>query len=195
MRLRRCCLILKLGPHPLSDRLALHHKVPVPVLPADMRESQKIERLWLPFSFLYPVQLDKSPELDPARFLGVQFQLELSQPFSEINQETVCIRSILATKYIVVGISHHHNIALRALLAARRPPRGRIHAARSLGEGLEETLTVHRLHVPPQLRLTLASTNVIESAFAIVERVCLNVKRWHAGDQRERWVGSGLLGR
>ena len=66
-------------------------------------------------------------------------------------------------------------------------------AARSLGEGLEETLTVHRLRVRPQLRKTLASTNVIESAFAIVERVCANVKRWHAGDQRERWVGSGLL--
>jgi len=66
-------------------------------------------------------------------------------------------------------------------------------AARSLAEGLEETLTVHRLHVPPQLRKTLASTNVIESAFSIVERVCRNVKRWHAGDQRERWVGSGLL--
>jgi transposase-like protein len=66
-------------------------------------------------------------------------------------------------------------------------------AARSLGEGLEETLTVHRLHVPPRLRKTLASTNVIESAFSIVERVCANVKRWHAGDQRERWVGSGLL--
>jgi len=66
-------------------------------------------------------------------------------------------------------------------------------AARSLAEGLEETLTVHRLHVPPQLRKTLASTNVIESAFSIVERVCSNVKRWHPGDQRERWVGSGLL--
>jgi putative transposase len=66
-------------------------------------------------------------------------------------------------------------------------------AARSLGEGMEETLTVHRLHVPMQLRKTLASTNVIESAFSIVERVCRNVKRWHAGDQRERWVGSGLL--
>src|SRR5229473_4456101 len=49
-------------------------------------------------------------------------------------------------------------------------------AARSLGEGLEETLTVHRLHVPPRLRKTLASTNVIESAFSIVERVCANVK-------------------
>src|SRR6266581_1872397 len=66
-------------------------------------------------------------------------------------------------------------------------------AARSLGEGMEETLTVHRLHLQMQLRKTLASTNVIESAFSIVERVCKNVKRWHGGDQRERWVGSGLL--
>jgi transposase-like protein len=66
-------------------------------------------------------------------------------------------------------------------------------AARSLGEGMEATLTVHRLHVPTQLRKTLASTNVIESAFSIVEQVCKNVKRWHGGDQRERWVGSGLL--
>jgi len=66
-------------------------------------------------------------------------------------------------------------------------------AARSLGEGMEETLTVHRFRVPMQLRKTLASTNVIESAFSIVEQVCKNVKRWHGGDQRERWVGSGLL--
>jgi hypothetical protein len=28
---------------------------------------------------------------------------------------------------------------------------------------------------------------------SIVEQVCRNVKRWHGSDQRERWVGSGLL--
>ena len=66
-------------------------------------------------------------------------------------------------------------------------------AARSLEEGMEETLTVHRLRVPAKLHRTLASTNVIESAFSIVETVCRNVKRWRAGDQIERWVGSGLL--
>jgi transposase-like protein len=66
-------------------------------------------------------------------------------------------------------------------------------AARSLEEGMEETLTVHRLRVPDQLRRTLSSTNVIESAFSIVETVCRNVKRWRPGDQIERWVGSGLL--
>lgn len=65
-------------------------------------------------------------------------------------------------------------------------------AARSLEEGLEETLTIHRLRVPEQLRRTLSSTNVIESAFSIVETVCRNVKRWRAGDQIERWVASGL---
>jgi putative transposase len=66
-------------------------------------------------------------------------------------------------------------------------------AARSLEEGMEETLTVHRLRVPDQLRRTLCCTNVIESAFSIVETVCRNVKRWRDGDHIERWVGSGLL--
>ena len=58
---------------------------------------------------------------------------------------------------------------------------------------MEETLTVHKLRVPDQLRRSLASTNVIESAFSVVETVCRNVKRWRDGDQIQRWVGSGLL--
>jgi transposase-like protein len=66
-------------------------------------------------------------------------------------------------------------------------------AARSLEEGMEDTLAVHRLRVPSMLRRTLASTNVIESAFSIVDTVCRNVKRWRTGDHIERWVGSGLL--
>jgi putative transposase len=66
-------------------------------------------------------------------------------------------------------------------------------AARSLEEGLEETLAVHRLRVPDRLRTSLSSTNLIESAFSIVEMVCRNVKRWHGGDQYLRWVASGLL--
>ena len=66
-------------------------------------------------------------------------------------------------------------------------------AARSLEEGLEETLTLQRLNVPVDLWKTLRSTNVIESAFSIVRAVCRNVKRWRPGNQIERWVGSGLL--
>jgi putative transposase len=53
-------------------------------------------------------------------------------------------------------------------------------AARNLEEGLEETLTVHRLSVGTLLRQTLASTNPIESCLSTVDRVAHNVKRWRA---------------
>ncbi len=66
-------------------------------------------------------------------------------------------------------------------------------AARSLEEGLEETLTVHRLGVGTLLRQTLASTNPIESCFSIVEKVARNVKRWREGEQSLRWTATGLL--
>jgi transposase-like protein len=66
-------------------------------------------------------------------------------------------------------------------------------AARSLEEGLEETLTVHRLGVGTLLRRTLASTNPIESCLSTVERVAHNVKRWRAGDHALRWTATGLL--
>ena len=66
-------------------------------------------------------------------------------------------------------------------------------AARSLEEGLDETLTLHRLQVPPTLRKTLSSTNVIESTFSMVGRLCDRVKNWQGGDHRERWMASGLL--
>ena len=66
-------------------------------------------------------------------------------------------------------------------------------AARSLEEGMDETLTMHHLRLPYALRRTLSNTNLIESAFSTVETVCRNVKRWQGGDQYLRWVASGLL--
>lgn len=66
-------------------------------------------------------------------------------------------------------------------------------AARSLEEGMEETLTVHKLRMPEMLRKSLASTNIIESAFSVAEELCRRVKRWREGDHRERWAGSALL--
>ena len=57
-------------------------------------------------------------------------------------------------------------------------------AARSLEEGMEETLTLHKLNVPAPLRKTLRTTNPIESVFDTVRTTCHNVKRWRPGDQR-----------
>ena len=65
-------------------------------------------------------------------------------------------------------------------------------AARSLEEGLDETLTLNRLPLEGWRRRTLSTTNPIESAFSVVETVCRRVKCWQQGDHLERWVGSAL---
>lgn len=66
-------------------------------------------------------------------------------------------------------------------------------AARSLLEGLEETLTLHKLGVPEALRKSLQSTNIAESAIAVVRQTHRNVKRWRNGKQIQRWIGAGLV--
>ena len=66
-------------------------------------------------------------------------------------------------------------------------------AARSLEEGMEETLTLHRLGVSPLLRRSLSTTNVIESCLSTVRHVARNVKRWQGGDHVARWTAAGLL--
>ena len=66
-------------------------------------------------------------------------------------------------------------------------------AAASLEEGLQETLTLHRLGVPEVLRRTLRSTNVIESCFARTRKLCGNVKRWGSEEMSRRWAGAILL--
>ncbi len=66
-------------------------------------------------------------------------------------------------------------------------------AASSLREGLEETLTLHRLKTPATLRRTLRTTNPIESLFARWRELCQNVKHWKTEDMARRWAGATLL--
>jgi len=66
-------------------------------------------------------------------------------------------------------------------------------AAQSLEEGFEQTLTINRLGLSPQLRRLLASTNIIESCLSCVGDGCRNVKRWRDANMARRWVGAVLL--
>lgn len=66
-------------------------------------------------------------------------------------------------------------------------------AAASLREGLEETLTLHRLELPALLRSSFSSTNLIESAFSRGRSVMHNVKRWMNSEQKHRWIATALL--
>ena len=64
-------------------------------------------------------------------------------------------------------------------------------AARSLEEGLEDTLTLHRLGVRNQaVRDSLKTTNIIENLNSIIANRSRNVKRWGSSGMRQRWCGA-----
>jgi transposase-like protein len=66
-------------------------------------------------------------------------------------------------------------------------------AARSLEEGLEETLTVTRLGLHDWLGRTFSSTNLIESCFARTQSWTSRVKRWRDARMVLRWGAAALL--
>ena len=66
-------------------------------------------------------------------------------------------------------------------------------AAGSLAEGLEETLTLHRLGVYGVLGRSLKTTNCLESVNALVEERCAKVDHWKNSSQRHRWLATALV--
>ena len=66
-------------------------------------------------------------------------------------------------------------------------------AIASLDEGLEETLTLHRLGIFPLIGLSFKTTNAIESLNSHLQRYTGRVTYWKNSPQRQRWVAAALL--
>ena len=67
-------------------------------------------------------------------------------------------------------------------------------AAASLREGLEETLTVHRLNLPGLLRETLSNTNPLESANSVCRGLIRRVCNFKDGSMVLRHAAAGFMG-
>jgi putative transposase len=104
------------------------------------------------------------------------------------------LRSVVAAR---MRRAYHAESALaaEAELCALAAELDRTHpgAAASLREGLDETLTVLRLGIPPTLARTLRSTNAIESMISICRTHARNVKRWRDGQMALRWCAAGMV--
>lgn len=66
-------------------------------------------------------------------------------------------------------------------------------AYRSLLEGMEETLTIHKLGLKKHLGKSLCTTNIIENVNSQLEKRLRNVKRWRTGKMRSYWIAVTLL--
>lgn len=66
-------------------------------------------------------------------------------------------------------------------------------AAKSLQEGLEETLTLHRLGLFIDLGRSFKTTNCIENVNSCLGKYIGRVKNWSSSDMRYRWVCAALV--
>lgn len=66
-------------------------------------------------------------------------------------------------------------------------------AAASLLEGLEQTFTVNRMNLSPQLIRCLCTTNLVENPNGIVRTTTRRVKHYRDAEMVKRWVAAGFL--
>lgn len=66
-------------------------------------------------------------------------------------------------------------------------------AVRSLEEGLEQTLTLHRLGLFEKLAKSLKTSNCIESIMALIGQKTDKVDYWRNSNQKQRWFATALL--
>lgn len=66
-------------------------------------------------------------------------------------------------------------------------------AVGSLDEGLEETLTLHRLGLFEKLGRSFKTTNCLENVNKGLARYTDRVDRWHNSNQRQRWVATAMV--
>src|SRR6266404_4232489 len=141
---------------PLAYRLPQHRKPSIaPLLHTDMRKAEKVERLRFPFSAPLPLVDRIRTELQQPRFLGMQFQTELSHSFRKFRPKLIGIRFALESNHDVVREPHHDYIAVRSLPTPRLDPqveyewkKGRPRAARHFRPGASLLPLVFVSHPP-----------------------------------------------
>jgi putative transposase len=157
----------------LTARGVAPDKMTLFVLDGAKALAAAVKRVWGEYAEVQRCQLHKQRNIQS--YLAKEYWGELSARLNRAWQETdydAALRQLEQTAQWLEGINPD--------------------AASSLREGMAETLTVVRLGVPKLLRQTLSSTNAIDSALSIAERVTGRVTRWRRGDMRWRWCAAGL---
>src|SRR5438128_2169873 len=99
-----------------AHRLPQHRELPLPRLPATVREAEKVEALGSPVAPASPVGRREAAELDEARLVGMQRQPELREPLAQLGEELLRLLPMLESHDEVIGEAHDHDISARLLL-------------------------------------------------------------------------------
>src|SRR6266571_2591695 len=108
---------------PFANRLPQHREAPItPLPPTDVCEAEEVERLGLPLATLLPVFGRVWAEFQELRFLGMQLEAELPEPFGELRPESHSVRLVLKAKHNVIREPYDDDVAAGPLPAPRLDP-------------------------------------------------------------------------
>ena len=91
------------------------------------------------------------------------------------------------------SMSDYEDAKIKLLEIAEELEEKNMAAVNSIKEGLEETLTLHKLGVNVKFDRTFSTTNPIENVNSQVQNYTQKVKHWQNSKMRYRWLASALL--
>ncbi len=110
--------LLQLSAFPLTHRAPQHREHPIAsLLATDVREAKKVECLRLPLPTPLSIVCCVVAKLDYARFLGMQFQLELGEAFRQLFVKPLGIRLVLKGHDEVISPADDDDVAFGFCLA------------------------------------------------------------------------------
>src|SRR5712691_3602835 len=97
---------------PLSYRAPINREPPTAALLATtVREAQKVESLRLPLPASFSIVGGKTAKLNQTRFLGMQFQFEVGEPFRQLFVKPRGVRLVLKTHDEVISPADDDDVA------------------------------------------------------------------------------------
>jgi len=81
-----------------------------------VREAQEVERVGLAEATLRPALGGEPAELDEARLVGVQFQVELRESLAKVVKEPPCVTLMLEPGHEIIRETHDDHVTARVAL-------------------------------------------------------------------------------
>ena len=103
----------ELRPHPSPHRLALEQEPSLPRSPANMRETEEVERLRLSKLPPAPISVRMPTELNQTGLVSVKLEMEPRETLAERLLEPLGIATMLEADHDVVGETHDDNVTPR----------------------------------------------------------------------------------
>src|SRR6266545_1673579 len=144
----------------LAHRLPQHRELPLPRLPAAMREAEKVERLRLPVAPASPVGRREAAELDETRLVGMQRQPEPREPLAQLGEKQLGLLPMLESHDEVIGEAHDHDVPVRLLLSPPLDPEIEHVVQIDVGQQRTDTPALDRADLTPCPRPVLQHAGV-----------------------------------